>query len=228
MPDTWVFTRTILQAPKSRQRVRLNATIPPTVGDSIWNAHWEEGHYSRAWIVSGSIYVGFAEGAVPPFEFTAAAITTGDATEPHIVVHPNGWLTVVYTRSGADVMRAVSYDHGRDFTVPAVAIAGGTHPVVCCSPEGAIIVAAYVSGKLTYTYQSAGDASPSAATIAKDDTGSDFTLTDNQFGLSRGYAADSPWVLACMKQGESDISEWESWDLESPPSLGAATFKRKT
>jgi hypothetical protein len=228
MPDSWVFTRTILQAPKSRQRVRLNATIPPTVGDSIWNTHWPEGHYSRAWIVSGSIYVGFAEGAVPPFEFTSAAITTGDATEPHVAVHPNGWLAVAYTRAGADVMRAVSYDHGKTFTAPTVAIAGGTHPVVHITPEGMTVVAAYVSGRIRYTFQAAGDASPSAATIVKDDTGADLLVTDNQFGLSRGYAHDSPWILAVMIQGEGEISEWLSWDLDSSPSLGAATFKRKT
>ena len=227
MPDTWVFTRDILQAPKSRQRVRLNATIPPTIGESIWNAHWPEGCYSRVWIVTGSIYAAFAHGAVPPFEFEMVVITTGNASEPHIAVDPNGWLVIVYTRTvGAakDTMRATSYDHGKTWTTPTVAIASGTHPIVVCTPEGHTVVAAYVAGKIWYTFQAAGDASPSAAAPVDDAAGADLLVTDNQFGLSRGFAHDSPWVLAVVVQGETGISEWISWDMEG----SAASFKRKT
>lgn len=142
---------------------------------------------------------------------------TGTDGFPRVTMDFRDTVWIVFSRDNGDTTfdgyETFSDDNGATWSSPTVAIAGAkfvdhAHD----EADGTRVVMGYVSGKLKSTVQGPGDASPSAATVCKDDTGTDLAPADDTFGVSHARDGAARWVLSFVVLGEGTTSEWTSTD----------------
>jgi len=171
------------------------------------------GRYYKVAVSSNDLYLYYSEHQIPSvWKHTAQITKVGDASEPSLTKDYADTLRLLYVRTGPDVYEKTSFDDGQTWSTEAVAIAGGSHPKIRSSEQGAMIRAAYVAGKIQGTYQRAGDTSPSSLFTFKDDAGVDLAVEDDSFGLDFGYNASDPLLGAFLISGEAEVSDWYSSD----------------
>jgi hypothetical protein len=89
--------------------------------------------------------------------------------------------------------------------------------------------AEYVSGtsgdmRIYIEWRSSGDSAYGAPVLARDNLGGELRCVDGGFGnLSHAHALHTPWTLAMIKSGETDMSEWY---CTREKGTGAWTFSR--
>jgi hypothetical protein len=220
--NAWVYTRKLLHAPRTRQRVRLGAVVTGPITSCGWNLIQSDSSYHSVYCKQGDVYQRTYSGSVPRQasptnrEFEARVTVTGDCSEPRIAYDTRGTLFCLYTRTASannDVWQANSWDDGRTWRDFAVAFTGGKHPTISVGTDGAVVRAAYVSGKIAATRQDPGVVYASAESFnLKDNTGTDLSVADDSFHLVPGLRADAPWLLIVTIFGETAPSDWISGD----------------
>ena len=215
MGSTLVYNRSSITAPKSRQQIRLTATVAAPAATDAANCEGPFGDFFQAWTQSANIWVAWAAHAALAFQFVNQIIA-GGASEPHLCVTSRGWLLLVYTRDNGDgttdVMSCWSYDDGQTFDTPGVIIEGGKHGFCAVGLFDTVAVAAYVAGAIVCTIQEPGDATSGIPFHFQDDNHTDLAVADDQFSFQQGQENPAPWVLVCTISGESATSRWRSWD----------------
>jgi hypothetical protein len=204
--------RSILQAPKERQRVRLSGTVgAATSGKSPWNAHAPFGHYAEIWSSSGCAWFRWAPVGTPPFTHTLCAADMGDATSPRLVLDDRGTITVSLASGGA-VYLTHSYDDGLTWETPSMAFASGTFPTIAVGADGSLLLGARVGGLLQLQRRAPGDTAWSAAFTAKDAAAADLALAADTFHFSAAPEGPGRWIMHCRLSGATDTTTLYSGD----------------
>lgn len=212
----WTFERDYQFDPKSRQRVRVSATVTAR-GDRFYprNYQFRLGQYYEVFVESGDLRVRRSHHATPPFAWTTVVTSSGTVSYPALYMHPRGHAILLY-EDGSDTYLSVSYDEALSWSTPAVAIANGTKPNGACNPfDASEIIAAFIvaSGKISAQSREAGELSFGTAFFFQDDAAADLLFEDDTFGLYWGYVTHNPLMGVFHIQGETDISTWRSYDL---------------
>ncbi len=188
-------------------------------GSSPWNLGHPWGRYHRVQLRNGNVYYDRSDFGVPrPYAITNVQVTdSGRDTDPRLIEDYRGLVRIVYSRTnnedGSDVWETVSSDDGATWGEAFMAIEGGRHPTIATDlRDGGIVRAAYVAGALQATYQAAGDPSPSAPFVLRDETGAALSVQDDTFHLQPAYEGPSRWVLVVMIAGDTAPSDWVSAD----------------
>lgn len=119
--------------------------------------------------------------------------------------------------SGSGVYEIYSDDDGDTWSTPTLAIANGQHPRTATERSGGVLRAAWVGtsttlGNIKGTWQSPGDASPSAVFTFTELGGSALVVKKSGYDLSASGDAASRINLTCTIDGETDPSDWYSED----------------
>lgn len=212
----WTFERDFLESPKSRQRVRVTASVT-TPGGALFPRNFEHlfGDYYETYVRAGDAWVRRAHWATPPFEFDLPITSTGDVSYPWLYALPQGWLVLLYQRGAADCYARTSYDTGKTWTAEALVISGGTKPYgAVCPFDGTEVIAAFIaaSGKISARKREVGELAYGTAYFLKDDTGTDILFEDDTFSFWWGYRSDNPLVGHFHIDGEAQTSTWMSHD----------------
>lgn len=220
----WTFTRDYQFDPKSRQRVRVNATVStPGTRQYPENYQFRLGQYYEVFVESGDLHVRRSHGATPPFAWDVKVTSTTDVSYPVVDMVPRGIVYLLYERTGPDVFRRWSYDEGLTWTAEEMAIAGGSKPKRATNPFDASEIEAAreaATGKIIGQIREAGEASFGAPFYFQDSTATDLLWEDDTFGLSWGYVTFNPLMLHAVADGETDTSTWRSFD-------GGRTWERE-
>jgi hypothetical protein len=121
-------------------------------------------------------------------------------------------------RAGGDgIYEMWSEDEGDTWSTPTMSIPSGQYPRSCADIGGGILRAAYVPdtggvGVLKGTWQSPGDASPSAVFTFQKITGGDLRIKKTGFDLTPARDSGSRINLVCTVEGETSTSNWYSED----------------
>ncbi len=123
--------------------------------------------------------------------------------------------------ASADVYLTFSDDYGRTWSTPTALLTDAHFPTVQTSPfDGNIVIAAvkFVSGasapcNIVAKRQGPGDAAMGTQFTFKDDTGTDIEFEDDTFHVAPAMDSSARWVLVARAYGDTDVSEWESFDL---------------
>jgi len=193
----------------------------PEAEGGPWNCGEIYGDYARVWTEDGTVKFVRSDHGVPALGFDVSSDVQSGGSSPRIAQDARRRYWCLYERSG-DVRTRWSEDDGRTWEAESVLIASAKWPCVASSRDGGLLFAAftYVSGSsgpgyLKYRYQGPGDTAPSAAASAQYWNGSslaDLQLADQQFSICRSYELGGRWVLACVIDGETGVSEWASAD----------------
>lgn len=212
----WSFEREYLPAPKSRQRVRVTASVTtPGAALNPRNFEHRQGDYYEVYTRENDVWFRRSHSATPPFEFDIAITSSGDVSYPWTYALPGGAFVLLYTKAAMDSYARTSYDTGKTFTAEALVIAGGVKPYgVVCPWDGTEIIAAYLtaSGKIAAKKREAGELNYGAAYNLKDDGGAELVFEDDTFSFWWGFRSDSPLVGHFHLDGEAQTSTWVSWD----------------
>jgi len=119
--------------------------------------------------------------------------------------------------SGDGVYETYSDDDGDTWSTPAMSITGGQYPRNAVDISGGVLRAAWVAdtvtiGNLKGTWQSPGDASPSAVFTFTELGGSALRVKKTGFDVSAAPDSASRINLTCTIEGESATSNWYSED----------------
>lgn len=212
----WTFERDYQFDPKSRQRVRVTATVT-TPGPRQYpdNYQFYLGQYYEAFVEDGDLHVRRSHGATRPFAWNVKVTSSGDVSYPALDMSPRGIVTVLYERTGPDVFRRQSYDEGLTWTDETLAIAGGSQARRATNPfDASEIEAAWeaATGKIIGQIREAGEVDFGAPFYFQDGTATDLLWEDDAFGISWGYATFNPLMLHAHADGESTTSTWRSYD----------------
>jgi hypothetical protein len=121
-------------------------------------------------------------------------------------------------RAGGDgIYEMWSEDEGDTWSTPTMSIPSGQYPRSCADIGGGILRAAYVPdtggvGLVKGTWQSPGDASPSAVFTFQKSTSGDLRIKKTGFDLSPARDSGSRINLVCTVEGETSTSNWYSED----------------
>lgn len=212
----WIFERDFLEAPRSRQRVRVTATVT-TPGAALNPRNYQHpfGDYYETYIRAGDAWFRRAHSATPPFEFDVAVTSSGNISFPWAYALPRSGFVLLYTKAAMDSYARESYDQGRSWTAEALVISGGVKPYGAANPfDGTEIIAAYLtaSGKIAARRRQVGELAYGAAYNLKDSTGTDLLFEDDTFSFWWGFRSDNPLVGHFHLDGEAQTSTWMSHD----------------
>lgn len=219
---------------KNHDLRRLDS-VGVTPGKNPSNLEDEWGQYHRVWVVADAINYVRADVVRPgpgkTFDQQTKVTTPPTTTPPTVDSHPciardaDGRLHLVFERSNPgppavhNVLLVTSDDDGKTWAegVPLMPIPGGKKPRVRVGKDGTILTAAVVGDAIRVTRQETGDPQPSAPyTVLKSWSGQTapgaLQVEDDTFDFDQGHAGDAPWLLVCVKLGETSPTEFESWD----------------
>jgi hypothetical protein len=206
--------RTVLQAPRSWQRVRvLGVTGTGTTSAGCWNHQSRDGRYRKWWTDGTNIFISSSLNQTNQWEFVALVVTdeVSLVSEPRGAYGPDGILFLLYTYADTEVRERVSWDDGLTWSDYTVAFPTGTHPTISVSQNGTVLRACVSGGKVSFT-RTTPDNVATAAAYFRDDTGTDLLVEDDTFHLVEGFRHDAPWMLVVKISGETDCSDWLSSD----------------
>jgi hypothetical protein len=147
----------------------------------------------------------------PPWVLTAQLTADGSDAQPDAAFDlKDGRLWVLWTR-GSDVLFATSTDAGQSINEEAVMFTNGEMPAVRFSDHGPGVAVSFRAGALVGKIKFPGES----------EFGAEFTLTDGTdplvvagegFDLSWSHDAQGSLLLACVVEGEVEVSHWRSFD----------------
>lgn len=125
-----------------------------------------------------------------------------------------------FPTAAASVYLTYSDDYGRTWATEALVIADAHYPTASASPfDGTLVVAAvrFVSGssapcKIAAKRQGPGDAAMGSEFYFKDDAAADMEFEDDTFHIVPAMDGSARWVMVATAYGDTDVSEWESFD----------------
>jgi hypothetical protein len=206
----WRYVRTNLYTPKSRQRVRLTATVQSPTTASLHNLTDRDGAYMRLAPDGSNLTFGHSPYGRPPFYTSGPIVELSRCSEGRFALQPRTRRLHLLCRNGADVAERTSDDFGVSWSSSSTVFSAATHPDVSCSAWGTTLRAAYKAGAITATQQRMGAATATAAANLKDDAGADLAVEDDVFRLHahpKGW-----WLLHVRISGEGTTSLWVSFD----------------
>ena len=210
----WTFERTSQLAPKSRQRVRVTATVTAP-GDALNPRNFEHpfGAYYETYLRDGDIWVRRSHHATPPFEFNLQVTSTGDCSYPWLYAVTRTRLVLLFTRGGTDTWLAASDSEGKSWEAPTLSLAGAVKPFGSVCPfDGTEIIAGYVTatGKIAAKKREIGELAYGATYHFKDSAGVDLLFEDDTLSFWWGYRSDNPLIAHLHIDGETVTSTWMS------------------
>lgn len=221
MPAVFRYVRSTIRIPRTNQRVRLSATVAPSV-NSVFNLTSPFGNYARVSARDGILRFAYSHLPTPPFEFEGNLTGIQDSREPRFAFTPQQTILLLYLRAGSIYERA-STDDGRSFTGETSITISASHPDISCDPNGTILRAWYLSGAIQATRQYAGDPSAGGAFNLKDSSAADLAVIDDSFRLVPDMLGW--WWLHVRIAAAGSTSLWYSTDDAATFSLtsGAVT-----
>lgn len=183
------------------------------------------GAYVRAHVVDGNIQSRYADWTVPEggFDVSTEVTTTGKDSHPCITHDPaTGRIFLVWQREDPagtfDARQATSDDAGATWSAE-VSLGAWKYPRVASNRAGTLLFMGFKHdsgssgpGKLFFRFQMAGDAAPSAEAAIQDGVPADIAVADERFDIVDAKDSAGRWILAARKDGDSDVSEFHSFD----------------
>lgn len=180
-------------------------------GVNPWNAHAPWGHYHRTNTGVDAHEWHRSLWAVPPFEMDAEI---GDRNELRFSFDYRGaGFTAVWT-SEDGVYVGSTYDDGETLGDGDLILPDCVHPHIVTTQDGWLLVAGFesASGKILAKSKGPGDTAWSSEFYFSDGA-SDLEFEDDTFAISEARDGAQRLVLAAVKSGEDDITEFYSTDL---------------
>ena len=183
------------------------------------------GAFMRAFALDGNIQFRYADWTVPQggFDIAAEVTTTGNDSHPSITHDPaTGRLFLVFQREDPagtfDTLQVTSDDAGATWSAE-VSLGAWKYPRVASNRSGTLLFMGFKHdsgssgpGKLFFRFQMAGDASPSVEAAIQDGVPADIAFADERFDIVDAKDSAGRWILSARKDGDSDVSEFHSFD----------------
>jgi hypothetical protein len=181
-------------------------------GSGLTNLATVSGYYNRGWIEDATVKVGRVRWLQPPFEITTDLPSGDSPSHPRLIedlVNERLWCL---WDEGGDVYRSSSDDDAETWSEPMALFEDASFPYAVLDPVSAtILFAAYSDGKIIGRLQAPGDATPGDQ-FTFQTGGADLAVSEDSFSIVWHSDTSRRLILVVRKEGETDVSEWKSWD----------------
>ena len=185
-------------------------------GAGVWCEHIAGASFRVALASEGAIVMRRTDYPTPPLPDESPVTEPGEGQEDREPCFSRNRATqdliLLFTREdgGSDVWETRSTDDGVTWSEPEMAFEGASHPHIRHDRHGYCVRAAYKDGGIVATVQAQGDDEPSDEFPFEDESGP-IGVADDNFCLSPGPTASSPWELVAFAT-DGTFSAWVSYD----------------